>query len=132
MSKWSDSRVICVGDAAHAPTPLTGMGTSLAITGAYILAGELSKLGEGEHPSKALMAYESVLRPLVEETQKIPFFAPAIAYPKTAWKRWLFQVFVQVLSKVMATPRLASRLDQNNDDGFPLPQYPSFDGECSK
>ncbi len=71
-------------DAAHAPTPLTGMGTSLAITGAYILAGELSKLKDGEHPSKALEAYESTFRPFVERTQHIPFFVPAIAHPRTA------------------------------------------------
>ncbi|GKT41964.1 uncharacterized protein ColSpa_02145 [Colletotrichum spaethianum] len=37
MSKWSSSRVVCLGDAAFAPTPLTGMGTSLAIIGATCL-----------------------------------------------------------------------------------------------
>ncbi|KAL0046407.1 hypothetical protein WJX82_000049 [Trebouxia sp. C0006] len=43
MSTWSSSRVVCLGDAAHAPTPLTGMGTSLAIIGAYILAVRQAK-----------------------------------------------------------------------------------------
>lgn len=136
MSKWSNSRVICLGDAASAPTPLTGMGTSLAITGAYVLAGELSKLNDGEHPSKALEAYESIFRPFVEETQKVPFFVPAIAHPKTSWKRWMLQTFVSALSKVAAkvaaTPWLAKRFDQNNDNDFPLPQYLSFDDEGSK
>jgi 2-polyprenyl-6-methoxyphenol hydroxylase-like FAD-dependent oxidoreductase len=136
MSKWSHSRVVCLGDAAYAPTSLTGMGTSLAITGAYVLAGELSKLNDGEHPSKALEAYESIFRPYVEETQKIPFFVPAIAHPETAWKRWLFQAFVsalsKVVSKVVATPWLANRFDQSNDDDFPLPQYYGFDVEGFK
>lgn len=139
MSKWSSSRVVCVGDAAYAPTPLTGMGTSLAITGAYVLAGELSKLDNGDHPSKALEAYESTFRPFVEETQKIPSFVPAIAHPETAWKRWLLQLFVWALSKlvavVVATPWLASKFDkpnESNDDGFPCPQYPSFDDEDTK
>ena len=72
MSKLSNSRVICLGDAAYAPTPLTGMGTSLAITVAYVLAGELNKLADGENPSKALEAYESTFRPFIEESQKIP------------------------------------------------------------
>lgn len=135
MSKWSNSRVVCLGDAAHAPTPLTGLGTSLAITGAYILAAELSKLDDGEHPSKALDAYESTFRPFVEQSQKIPFFVPAIAHPETAWKRWLFQGFVGALSKVVAIPWVANRFNrsnESNDDGFPLPQYPSFDDKCSK
>ena len=39
MSKWSNSRVVCLRDTAYSPTSLTGMGTSLAITGAYVLAG---------------------------------------------------------------------------------------------
>jgi 2-polyprenyl-6-methoxyphenol hydroxylase-like FAD-dependent oxidoreductase len=128
MAKWSRSRVVCLGDAAYAPSPLTGMGTSLAITGAYILAGELSKLNDGEHPSKALEAYESAFRPFVEETQKIPFFVPAIAHPESAWKRWLFQVFISILSKALANPWLASKLNQNTDEDFPLPQYSGFRG----
>lgn len=133
MPKWSNSRVVCLGDAAHAPTPLTGMGTSLAITGAYVLAGELSKLNDGEHPSKALDAYESTFRPLVEEMQKIPFFVPAIAHPETAWKRSLFQTFAWALSKVVAIPWLTIRFgDEGNSDNFSLPQYPSFDDEGSK
>lgn len=132
MSKWSNSRVVCLGDAAYAPTPLTGMGTSLAITGAYVLAGELSKLDDGESPLKALEAYESVFRPFVEETQKIPFFVPAIAHPETAWKRWLLQTFAWALSRAAAIPWLVNKVDERNDDDFPLPRYPIFDDEDSK
>lgn len=133
MSKWSNSRVVCIGDAAHAPTPVAGGGTSLAIIGAYVLAGELSKLVDGEYPSKALEAYESAFRPFVEETQNIPFFVPAIAHPETAGKRWLFHSFVWVLSKVMAIPWVVNRFgDDKNVDNFSMPHYPSFDDEGSK
>ena len=133
MSKWSNSRVICIGDAAHAPTPLTGMGTSLAIIGAYVLAGELNKLDHSEHPSKALEAYESSFGPFVEETQKIPFFVPALMHPETAWKRWLLQAFVGAFSKAAAIPWLTNRFsDDDNEDNFSLPQYPSFGDEGSK
>jgi 2-polyprenyl-6-methoxyphenol hydroxylase-like FAD-dependent oxidoreductase len=136
MTKWSNCRVICLGDAAYAPSPLTGMGTSLAIIGAYVLAGELSKLTKGEHPSKAFEAYETTFRPFVEKSQEIPFFVPAIAHPETAWKRGLFHVFVWTVAKVMsllvAFPWLLRRFDPNNEDIFPLPQYPSFDDKGSK
>ncbi|MCJ1372009.1 hypothetical protein MMC20_003230 [Loxospora ochrophaea] len=132
MSKWSHSRVVCLGDTAYAPTPLTGMGTSLAITGAYVLAGELSKLGDGEHPSKAFEAYESTFRPFVEESQKIPSFIPAIAYPGTAWKRWLLQVLLGALSRVAAVSWLTNRFDHDNREDFPLPQYPSFNDDGSE
>jgi 2-polyprenyl-6-methoxyphenol hydroxylase-like FAD-dependent oxidoreductase len=136
MSKWSNKRVVCVGDAAYAPTPVAGGGTSLAIIGAYILAGELSKLDEHEHPSKALEAYENTYRPFVEEAQKIPSFVPAIAHPKTAWRRLLLQYGLWTLSKVLsviaAIPRLASNFEQNSKDDFPLPYYPKLDIKTSQ
>jgi 2-polyprenyl-6-methoxyphenol hydroxylase-like FAD-dependent oxidoreductase len=135
VSKWSKSRVVCLGDTTYAPTPLTRQGTSLTVTGAYILAAELSKLDDGEHPSKALEAYESVFRPHVEEMQKIPFFVPDVVHPETAWKRWLFQACVSTPSQVVAIPWLTSRFgegNESNDDGVPLSQYPSFDEKCSE
>ncbi|CAF1689838.1 unnamed protein product, partial [Adineta ricciae] len=39
MDHWSKGRVALVGDAAYCPAPITGMGTSLALIGAYILTG---------------------------------------------------------------------------------------------
>jgi 2-polyprenyl-6-methoxyphenol hydroxylase-like FAD-dependent oxidoreductase len=48
LDRWSDGRVALVGDAAYCPSPLSGQGTSMALVGAYILAGEL-KAAAGEH-----------------------------------------------------------------------------------
>lgn len=127
MSKWSSNRIVCVGDAAYAPTPLTGAGTTLAISGAYVLAGELSKLGENDHPSVAFEAYESCFRPFVEKTQNIPFFVPGVAHPESAWKRWILQVFMSFLSKIASIPWVIHRSGESNDDGFPLPHYPTLD-----
>ena len=129
MSKWSNSRIVCLGDSAFAPTALTGMGTSLAIVGAYTLAGELSKLNEGDHPSKALESYESIFRPFVEETQKIPSFIPSVMHPETAWKRWLLQRSMSGIAKIVTTTWVAKRLPNPDiqNDGFPLPNYPIFD-----
>ncbi len=41
MDRWSRGRVTLLGDAAWCASPMAGMGTSLAVVGAYILAGEL-------------------------------------------------------------------------------------------
>src|SRR5579875_215440 len=41
MDAWSAGRVTLVGDAGYCASPLSGMGTSLALVGAYVLAGEL-------------------------------------------------------------------------------------------
>jgi 2-polyprenyl-6-methoxyphenol hydroxylase-like FAD-dependent oxidoreductase len=43
MDHWSIGRVALVGDAAYCCSPLSGQGTSVALLGAYILAGELKR-----------------------------------------------------------------------------------------
>jgi len=45
MDHWSLGRVALVGDAAYCCSPLSGQGTSVALLGAYILAGELKFAG---------------------------------------------------------------------------------------
>jgi 2-polyprenyl-6-methoxyphenol hydroxylase-like FAD-dependent oxidoreductase len=46
MDHWSIGRVALVGDAAYCCSPLSGQGTSVALLGAYILAGELKFAGD--------------------------------------------------------------------------------------
>jgi 2-polyprenyl-6-methoxyphenol hydroxylase-like FAD-dependent oxidoreductase len=80
LPAWARGRVALVGDAAWSPTPLTGLGTSLALVGAYVLAGELAA---ADLPT-ALRRYEQLLRPYVTTGQKLPpggvnAFAPSRA-----------------------------------------------------
>lgn len=126
MDKWSNSRIVCLGDTAYAPTPLTGMGTSLAMIGAYLLAGELSKLAGDESPTKAFEAYEAIFRPFVEKEQQIPPFVPGIAHPRTARKRWLLETFLWVLSKIVTIPWIARKVDKGDEDEFGWPLYPEL------
>lgn len=43
MGKWHQGRVVLVGDAAHCPSPLSGMGTSSSFVGASVLAGAINQ-----------------------------------------------------------------------------------------
>jgi len=70
MPQWSKGRVALVGDSAFAPSFLSGQGTSLAIVGAYVLAGELAS---HEDPEDGFAAYERIARPFVEANQDLPF-----------------------------------------------------------
>ncbi len=79
LSHWSAGRVVLTGDAAWCVTPIAGMGTTLAITGAYVLAGELARAGDD--PSSAFSAYERIMRPVVESAQGIPSFVPRLMNP---------------------------------------------------
>ena len=78
--KWFNVRAGMIGDAAYCPTPLTGMGTTLAIVGAYLLAGELSR--HDKH-GDAFEAYEKRMRPFVEDVQRLPPGVPWLAHPKS-------------------------------------------------
>ncbi|MGN5635675.1 FAD-dependent monooxygenase [Streptomyces sp. AC154] len=59
MATWSRGRVTLVGDAGYCPGPAVGGSTSLAVVGAYVLAGELARAG-GDH-ERAFPAYERAM-----------------------------------------------------------------------
>lgn len=81
MPRWSSGRVVLTGDAAWCVTPLAGIGATLAVTGATVLAGELSR--GRDDVAAALAAYERVMRPMVEEAGDVPKIAPRIMHPRT-------------------------------------------------
>jgi len=56
LDSWSRGRVTLVGDAGYCPGPAVGGSTSIAVLGAYILAGELAQ-ANGDH-ARAFAAYE--------------------------------------------------------------------------
>lgn len=78
MERWSKGRVILTGDAAWCATPLSGIGTTLAIVGGYVLAGELSRSAD---LATAMANYERVMRPFVDEGQAVPKIVPRLLWP---------------------------------------------------
>ncbi|MCQ4045563.1 FAD-dependent monooxygenase [Streptantibioticus rubrisoli] len=69
MDSWSRGSVVLLGDAGYCGSPLSGQGTSMALIGAYVLAGELKAAG-GDHVA-AFAAYEKELRGFIERNQDI-------------------------------------------------------------
>ncbi|MGW4378719.1 FAD-dependent monooxygenase [Kitasatospora sp. NPDC004531] len=63
-------RVALIGDAACCPTPLTGLGTSLALVGAYLLAGELAT-ARGDFTT-AFARYQQRMKPYAAKAQELP------------------------------------------------------------
>jgi 2-polyprenyl-6-methoxyphenol hydroxylase-like FAD-dependent oxidoreductase len=63
LPRWSQGRVVLLGDAAHATTPGVGQGAAQAIEDAVVLAGELAQQDE---PRDALGNYERIRRPRAE------------------------------------------------------------------
>jgi 2-polyprenyl-6-methoxyphenol hydroxylase-like FAD-dependent oxidoreductase len=118
MKKWSKGRVALVGDAAFCVSLMAGQGSALAMTAAYVLAGEIAK-GGGRH-DEAFGKYEGLLRAYIGSKQQgAERFAAAFA-PKTRFGLFLRN---QVI-KAFAVPRLA-RLAFGRDiiDTLQLPDY---------
>jgi 2-polyprenyl-6-methoxyphenol hydroxylase-like FAD-dependent oxidoreductase len=81
MDHWSNGRVVLVGDAAWGPTLITGQGTSMAVVGAYVLAGELAAAG-GDYRT-AFARYEQECRSYMEQNQQIARKAKELRMPDT-------------------------------------------------
>ncbi|WP_161992247.1 FAD-dependent monooxygenase [Pseudonocardia sp. EV170527-09] len=69
LPTWSRGPVALLGDAAWCPTLLSGQGTTLAVVGAYVLAGELAR--SGGDPGAAAAAHERRMRGWVEANQEL-------------------------------------------------------------
>ena len=68
MDRWSNGRVALLGDACFCPSLLAGQGSALAMTGAYILAGELAQ-SQGDHKA-AFANYEKFFHPFIARKQR--------------------------------------------------------------
>jgi 2-polyprenyl-6-methoxyphenol hydroxylase-like FAD-dependent oxidoreductase len=68
LPRWSEGRIVLLGDAAHATTPGVGQGAAQAIEDAVVLADELNKHHEIRD---ALSKYETIRRPRAELALKL-------------------------------------------------------------
>ncbi|WP_033293095.1 FAD-dependent monooxygenase [Amycolatopsis jejuensis] len=68
VDRWYRGRTVLLGDSAFGGS--LGMGTSMALVGAYVLAGELAAAG-GDH-RVAFARYDSEMREYVRQNRKRP------------------------------------------------------------
>lgn len=92
---WHKGRVALTGDAAYCASPFSGMGTTLALVGAYDLAGALSQ--HPAEPDRVFAQYEQHTGALVETAQKLVSGMPKIALPETAWGILFFHCIVWMM-----------------------------------
>jgi 2-polyprenyl-6-methoxyphenol hydroxylase-like FAD-dependent oxidoreductase len=89
MDAWSRGRVVLLGDAAYCPSPLSGMGTGLAVVGAYVLAGELAAAG-GSHAA-GFAAYETAMRAYATGCQRIGEGVGKWMVPENRFMAWFLR-----------------------------------------
>jgi 2-polyprenyl-6-methoxyphenol hydroxylase-like FAD-dependent oxidoreductase len=124
--RWSHGRVVLVGDAAYCPSPFSGMGTSLATYGAYILAGELQQALRGEADmSAALESYDRQARPWVEQIQKLPPGVPGLFHPSSSVGVYLLNTALAAVKAAysLGLLRLLAMLPVTPPESVRLPTY---------
>ncbi|HEX5113345.1 MAG TPA: FAD-dependent monooxygenase [Saprospiraceae bacterium] len=96
MSRWSKERVTLVGDACDCPSLLSGQGSTLAMTGAYVLAGEL-KEANGDYKT-AFERYETKFKPFIEDKQKTAQRFSKSFVPKSKLGIWIRDLGIKMMS----------------------------------
>src|SRR4029453_9828467 len=97
MPRWSQGRVVLVGDAAYCASPMSGQGTSLALIGPYVLAGELA--ATSGDCLRAFAEYENAMRPFVEANQALGLRSSKIMLSgkNKSVSGWLLKQFMRIM-----------------------------------
>lgn len=118
IKPWSRGRVALLGDAAFCVSLLAGQGSALAMTAAYVLAGELAA-APGRH-AHAYASYENLLRDFVARKQRAAEAFGSSFAPRTAWGLFLRNQII----KAFALPGLARlAIGRDISDRLRLPEY---------
>jgi 2-polyprenyl-6-methoxyphenol hydroxylase-like FAD-dependent oxidoreductase len=96
MPHWSQGRDVLAGDAGYCASPMSGQGTSLALIGAYVLAGELAA-ASGAHQI-AFDRYEREMRPFVMLNQALGIKSANLMRSKEKRNAfaWLLEQMMQI------------------------------------
>jgi 2-polyprenyl-6-methoxyphenol hydroxylase-like FAD-dependent oxidoreductase len=100
LDTWSRGRVTLVGDAGYCPGPAVGGSTSLAVLGAYVLAGELAA-ARGDHV-RAFAAYEHEMADTVRRSRAFARAAAKTVIPGSAAAVWAVTRGAQLVSLLPA------------------------------
>lgn len=127
MDSWSRGRVTLVGDAGYGPGPAVGGGTSLAVVGAYVLAGELDRAG-GDH-ERGFMAYERAIGEYVEGCRQLGRRAARTLMSMGRMQVWAVVQGARLVSHLpLGLTRGLARLGTKTGslhESMVLPDYPS-------
>jgi 2-polyprenyl-6-methoxyphenol hydroxylase-like FAD-dependent oxidoreductase len=119
IDRYATGRVVLLGDAAYGGT-LGGQGTSLAIVGAHVLAGELAA-ARGDH-MVAFARYEARMRPYATSCQKGAERVGSFFAPRTRVGLLLRNLFYRALTSRLLIKQF-EKLVKASATAFELPDY---------
>ncbi|MBV8181349.1 MAG: FAD-dependent monooxygenase [Mycobacterium sp.] len=100
LDTWSRGRVTLVGDAGYCPGPAVGGSTSIAVLGAYVLAGELAQ-ANGDY-ARAFASYEQQMADPVRRSRGLARTMAKTIVPSSAAGVWALAYGAQLISMLPA------------------------------
>jgi 2-polyprenyl-6-methoxyphenol hydroxylase-like FAD-dependent oxidoreductase len=126
LTTWSRGRVTLVGDAGYCPGPAVGGSTSLAVLGAYVVAGEMERAG-GDYAA-AFAAYERVMSEPVIASRVLARTMAKSILPASSLGVWALVAAARLVSLLPAPITTAvARLNNKGIrlyDSMQVPNYP--------
>lgn len=138
--RWSKGHVTLVGDAAHG-TPADGQGTSAALVGAYVLAGEIERhYGTGDKAATtekqtenddndqlltAIEAYEHKLQPFIKQIHGEYSAEPGV-FDRIPWTSFTVSFFLYIawfIALLRLDLLLARFMPMEGVKNWDLPEY---------
>ncbi len=110
MDRYSTGRVTLLGDAGYCASPASGQGTSLALVGAHVLAGELAAAA-GDHEI-AFERYEAAMRPFAEQNQALAKTALRGILPQSSAFAWFNTRMIKLLPHLPGRNRVLEQLER--------------------
>jgi len=118
LDHWSSGRAVLLGDSAFAGS--LGMGTSMALVGSYVLAGELAAAG-GDH-RVGFRRYEDRMRDYVRINQKRPPGSNQGFAPGSATGIWLRNQMMRLMVRMPGKQAMMGDI-QKSANAIDLPDY---------
>lgn len=120
LDSYARGRVCLVGDAAWCASPRSGMGTGLAVVGAYVLAHEL-QAAAADHGA-AFTRYQQLMAPYVARCQKLAIDNLKLDDPKSLVARFVRTVGYRLL-RIPFVANQVARQSLAVGRSFQLPAY---------
>jgi len=140
--KWSKGRVVLAGDAAACAPLGGGLGSTISLTTAYVLAGEIARhcfktpgVVEVDCIAPATKEYERKMRPFVKDAHNAASPASISAMmPNSRTEVWFYRVIVMVIDffiRLKVDVLLRSLFVGADAVKWQVPFYPELEAEKS-
>jgi 2-polyprenyl-6-methoxyphenol hydroxylase-like FAD-dependent oxidoreductase len=103
MKRWIQNRAVLLGDAAHAFEPHTGLGASMAMEDAYVLANEIALVTSQYPLTTALNNYQRLRQQRVAVAQRLNWKIRTFAFIRTKTMRSIANFLIPPMPQSLFT-----------------------------